>query len=114
MAVADTGFDKGSITNVHPAFTGRVVKLYRSVARGKTDDPDGHGTHVCGSVLGDGNSPSMGGVIQGTAPKARLVMQSLLDTGGGLGGIPDDLHDLFEPPYYNDKARVHTNSWGAT
>src|SRR5262249_40479947 len=35
--------------------------------------------HVCGSVLGNGNSSSMGGVIQGTAPKARLIMQSLLD-----------------------------------
>jgi serine protease AprX len=28
IAVADTGFDKGSTTNVHPAFTGRVAKLY--------------------------------------------------------------------------------------
>ena len=55
----------------------------------------------------------MGGVIQGTAPVARLIMQSLLDSGGGLGGIPDDLHDLFEPAF-NDKARVHTNSWGTT
>ena len=27
VAVADTGFDLGSITNVHPAFTGRVAKL---------------------------------------------------------------------------------------
>jgi hypothetical protein len=111
VAVADTGFDLGSITNVHPAFTGRVVKLVPFGRPGKTDDPDGHGTHVCGSVLGNGNSSSMGGVIQGTAPQARLIMQSLLDSGGGLGGIPDDLHDLFGPAF-NDKARVHTNSWG--
>lgn len=53
----------------------------------------------------------MGGVIQGTAPKAKLLVQSLLDSTGGLGGIPNDLHDLFAPAY-NDKARVHTNSWG--
>jgi hypothetical protein len=111
VAVADTGFDLGSITNIHSAFTGRVVKLVPFGRPGKTDDPDGHGTHVCGSVLGNGNSPSMGGVIQGTAPVARLIMQSLLDSGGGLGGIPDDLHDLFGPAF-NDKARVHTNSWG--
>lgn len=116
IAVADTGFDKGSTTNVHPAFTGRVSKLY---ALGRTnpdkaDDPHGHGTHVAGSVLGDGTSNSMGGAIQGTAPQARLVLQSTLDAGGGLGGLPMDLHDLFEPPYDNDDARVHTNSWGAT
>jgi subtilisin family serine protease len=98
---------------VHPAFTGRVVRLYALGRTGpdETDDPDGHGTHVAGSVLGDGTSTSMGGAIQGTAPRARLVLQSLLDGMGNLGGIPVDLHDLFEPPYDDDGARVHTNSW---
>jgi serine protease AprX len=114
VVVNDTGFDKGSTTNVHPAFTGRVVKLVALGRPGQSDDPDGHGTHVAGSVLGDGKSTSMGGAIQGTAPKAKLIVQSMLDSGGNLGGIPADLHDLFDPPYTNDKARVHTNSWGAT
>ncbi len=114
VAVGDTGFDQGSTNHVHPAFAGRVVKLYALGRNGDASDPDGHGTHVCGSVLGDGNSPAMGGVIQGTAPKAKLVMQSFLDGSGGLGGIPDDLADLFGPPYTDDGARVHTNSWGAT
>src|SRR4051794_12838142 len=116
IAVADTGFDKGSTTNVHPAFTGRVAKLYAlgRTSPSKSNDPHGHGTHVAGSALGDGNSSTMGGAIQGTAPSARLVLQSTLDSGGGLGGIPADLHDLFQPPYDNDGARVHTNSWGAT
>jgi len=112
VAVADTGFDKGSISASHPAFTGRVAKLYDLGRPGKTDDPEGHGTHVCGSVLGDGTSASAGGAIQGVAPKARLVVQSLLGHSGGLTGIPDDLQQLFGPPYRNDKARVHTNSWG--
>ncbi|KAM7196740.1 Peptidase S8/S53 domain containing protein [Naviculisporaceae sp. PSN 640] len=112
IAVADTGFDKGSTSSTHPAFTGRVVKLYDLGRPGKADDPDGHGTHVCGSAVGDGNSTTAGGSIQGTAPKAKLVVQSLLDKWGGLGGIPADLHDLFNPPYTNDGARVHTNSWG--
>ena len=111
VAVADTGFDKGDTVDVHPAFTGRVEKLYALGRAGLTDDPNGHGTHVAGSVLGDGNSPTMGGVIQGTAPAARLILQSLLDTSDGLGGIPADLHDLFQPTY-DDGARVHTNSWG--
>ena len=114
VVVNDTGFDKGSTANVHPAFTGRVVKLVPLGRPGQSDDPDGHGTHVCGSVLGNGTSPSMGGAIQGTAPKAKLMVQSLLDSGGSLGGIPADLHDLFGPPYTNDGARIQTNSWGAT
>jgi hypothetical protein len=119
IAIADKGFDTGDPNNVHPAFTGRVVRLY---ALGRTnppqaDDPDlgpapSHGTHVSGSALGDGFSFTMGGPIQGTAPRARLVLQSLLDPQGGLK-VPADLHDLFQPPYQNEGARVHTNSWGA-
>jgi hypothetical protein len=55
----------------------------------------------------------MGGKIQGTAPKASLVMQSLLssDRGGGLW-VPPNLWNLFEPPYKNHDARVASNSWG--
>src|SRR5262249_8146466 len=56
VAVADTGFDMGSTTDVHPAFTGRVIKLYALGRQNRQDDPDGHGTHVAGSVLGDGVS----------------------------------------------------------
>lgn len=113
VAVADTGFDTGSPDAPHPAFTGRVDRLYAVGRVGRANDPHGHGTHVCGSVLGDGSSSSMGGSIQGTAPRAHLVVQSLLSGFGGLA-TPPDLTDLFLPPYDNDGARVHTNSWGAT
>jgi hypothetical protein len=116
VAIADTGFDLGDTVNVHPAFTGRVARLYAlgRPSPANADDPHSHGTHVCGSAVGDGTSSTMGGAIQGTAPRARLVVQSLLDSGGGLGGIPADLTDLFLPPYRDDGARVHSNSWGAS
>ena len=114
VAIADTGFDKGSTTDVHPAFTGRVLKLYPLGRPDDPSDPDGHGTHVTGSLLGDGDSPSMGGPIRGTAPQAKLVLQSVLDASGALGGLPADLGDLFGPPYNDDNARVHSNSWGST
>lgn len=113
VAVADTGFDTGDAANPHPAFTGRVQTLYAlgRTAPDKADDPNGHGTHVAGSVLGSGNSATMGGAIEGTAPEAVLILQSLLDPNGGLGGIPVNLNDLFQKTY-DDGARVHTNSWG--
>lgn len=113
VAVADTGFDLGDPNNPHPAFTGRIVALHAlgRTSPDKADDPHGHGTHVAGSVLGDGNSATMGGAIRGTAPGAKLILQSVLDSGGGLGGIPTDLNDLFQQTY-DEGARVHTNSWG--
>ena len=81
IAIADTGFDRGSTTDVHPAFKGRVKKLYALGRAGRKDDPDGHGTHVSGSALGDGVSKA-DGPIRGTAPSARLVLQSVLDKIG--------------------------------
>lgn len=114
VAVADTGFDLGLTTDVHPAFSSRVARLYALGRPGNANDPNGHGTHVAGSVLGDGSSAALGVAIRGTAPQATLVLQSVLDAGGGLGGLPDDLRDLFTPPYDDDGARVHTNSWGST
>lgn len=128
VCVSDTGFDKGSLApdDVPDAFKTRgissTVRVAELHALGRTQpsnssDPDGHGTHVCGSVLGSKTSTVTGESIQiqGAAPRATLVMQSLLDARGGLGGIPRDLRTLFAKPYESLKypARVHTNSWGS-
>ncbi|MEJ2208836.1 MAG: S8 family serine peptidase [Anaerolineae bacterium] len=105
VAVADTGLDQE-----HPDFADSIVGV---VALGRPDnpsDPHGHGTHVAGSVLGRGTAS--GGLVRGTAPRARLFFQSLLDDDGGLGGLPLDLSDLFEEAYQAG-ARIHNNSWGA-
>ena len=111
IAVCDTGFDKGSKTDVHPAFTGRVEKVI-PLGRVIGNDPNGHGTHVAGTVLGAGNSAAMGGPVTGSAPEAKLIMQSVLDSSNGLGGLPANLNDLFAQAY-DAGARIHTNSWGA-
>ncbi|KAG4277081.1 hypothetical protein FPRO04_14185 [Fusarium proliferatum] len=117
ICVADTGFDTGSSTDVHDAFYGsdRVRELYPWGRPGITDDPDGHGTHVCGSVLGRGQHNSEG-LIEGTAPAASLIVQSMFvrfDQLGRsiLGGYPQDLGRLFDQGYQAG-ARIHTNSWG--
>ncbi len=105
VAIADTGID-----DQHPDFQGRIAG---KIARGRPNDasdPNGHGTHVAGSVLGDGSASN--GVLKGTAPKATLFFQSLLDANGELGGLPVDLNDLFNEAYQAG-ARIHNNSWGA-
>lgn len=44
-----------------------------------TDDPDGHGSHVAGSAVGDGKSDKLGEneIIRGAATKAKLAFQSV-------------------------------------
>ncbi|HVS14345.1 MAG TPA: S8 family serine peptidase [Thermoanaerobaculia bacterium] len=105
VAVADTGFDDS-----HPDFQGRLVGVVALGRPNDSSDPHGHGTHVAGSVLGDGTAS--GGRLRGAAPGAQLFFQSLLDASGGLGGLPFDLVDLFEEAYQAG-ARIHNNSWGA-
>jgi subtilisin family serine protease len=120
VCVADTGLDRGSKTNVHEAFSGRVKELF-AWGRPETnlaDDLDGHGTHVCGSVLGSGQHQSHG-LVEGVAPGADLLVQSLfskfnpLNNAPRLDGLPKtNLGPLFQQAY-DAGARVHTNSWGS-
>ncbi len=118
IAIADTGLDTGILGTISADFRGRVAAAY---ALGRTDDwsdDDGHGTHVAGSALGSGSlsgsqplNDSYESSFAGVAPEAGLVMQSVLDSGGGLGGLPADLNVLFGQAY-GDGARVHSDSWG--
>lgn len=110
VGIADTGLDTGvNNSTMHQDFQGRINALY-ALGRSTANDPHGHGTHVAGSVLGSGARSN--GTIKGMAPAARLVFQSILDSSGGLGGLPANLNNLFQQAY-NDGARIHSNSWGA-
>lgn len=104
VGIADTGLD---IT--HPDFQGRILGTQSLGRPGDISDPEGHGTHVAGCVLGDGAASK--GVVTGAAPKAQVYFQSILDTQGGLGGLPPDLGTLFTQAYARG-ARIHNNSWG--
>jgi serine protease AprX len=106
VAIADTGID-----DQHPDLKQRIAGKVALGRPGDTSDPDGHGTHVAGSVAGDGSAS--GGMIRGAAPKAQLYFQSIMDAEGDLGGLPLDLADLLRPAY-DAGARVHNNSWGVT
>jgi hypothetical protein len=141
VAICDTGFDVGTTSPAHPDFAGRVkaIKSYPIAPDfadyvnnpggddGAADLDSGHGTHVAGSVLGDGTaSGSLAGQapIRGIAHKARLVFQSVeqaldwknpahLQRYGRflLAGIPADITTIFGYAH-NKGARIHSNSWG--
>ncbi len=125
---ADVGLDTGNLSTLHKDFGDissttnpmRVVGEYALGRYNDWSDPDGHGTHVAGSVLGNGfnsggnpandNYPST--CYAGIAPKALLIIQSLMNEEGYLNGIPANLNDLFIDPY-NDGARINISPWGA-
>ena len=137
VAVADSGLDSGTNdSTMHPDFRDHIVDIISfsmtnaeatwcgSVADDGASDIDGHGTHVAGSVLGDGTDSS--GNIKGIAPEARLYFQAVgawcangdnpttpADERYSLLGLPDDIAELFDPAAENG-SRVHTNSWGST
>lgn len=120
VAVADTGLDTGNLDTLSADFAGRVIETFARGRSGDWSDANGHGTHVAGSVLGNGrdsgsdpDARDYGGSFAGVAPEADLVFQSLLDADGGLGGLPDDLGDLYRQAY-DAGARIHTNSWGGS
>lgn len=114
VAVADTGFDKGSKDDCHPAFKDRIIELIpgkRESTSLLANDPVGHGTHVSGSIVGI-SQKTPNEEIGGIAPKANLVVQSLYLNRGEEIKPPIDLGLLFKEPYHKYNARIHSNSWG--
>lgn len=105
IGVADTGIDEN-----HPDLCSQIAGVSARGRKNDASDPDGHGTHVAGSIAGDGSASAQ--AVRGTAPNARLFFQSVMDSAGLLGGLPTDIYELFDEAY-TVGARIHNNSWGA-
>ncbi len=110
VALADTGLDTGNTNTLHPDFAGRLLQVFDLGRLTNWSDTYYHGTHTAGSLLGTG--AAAGGQSRGAAPGARLVFQSVMDAYNTLSGLPDDLYDLYQPPY-DLGARIHSDSWGS-
>jgi uncharacterized membrane protein/subtilisin family serine protease len=102
VAVLDTGLDDS-----HPAFTGRI-EAYYDYGRDGTVDYNGHGTHVAGTVLGNGDwrtgDTGVDGKYSGIAPEADLVAQDMY----GYFTISQANRDASR-----SGATISSNSWGA-
>jgi hypothetical protein len=125
VAISDSGL---SVQNaLSPDFAGRLVRAFApsemnisAACRNKTDwtDLNGHGSHVAGSVLGNGvNGGSNPQARQfaaspaGVAPLARLVFMAL-NTDGSTGIQCVSPNGDFITKGYEQGARISSNSWG--
>lgn len=114
VGLADSGLDKGSLAQLPADLQSssgripRVVMLKSFAGRDVPDDPVGHGTHMAGTIVGNGEAS--GGQFKGLAPGASIYFQALLDKEGRLK-IPANLDDLFYPAY-SAGVRIHVNGWG--
>jgi serine protease AprX len=139
VGIADSGIDTGVAATLHADLAGRVtiVSSPNQFGGSSIDPPPfddgpadelGHGTHVAGSVAGNGAAAIAAGaatVPRGIAPNASVHFTAIGQrvtwnpaianppAPWGLYGIPADLNNLFTPAY-TAGARLHTNSWGSS
>ncbi len=111
IAITDTGLDTGVNDNtIHPDFQDRILKIVDWSDNGASDRISGHGTHVAGSLLGDGTMSN--GLYRGMAHESDLFFQAVENSDGTIRGIPSNISELFHESYVHG-ARVHSNSWGS-
>ncbi len=129
VGICDTGIDQGVTTpaNLHDDFedgsgSSRITQIFDVAGDSAPSDVNsGHGTHVAGSVLGNGKMSGSNPATNlfpstsftGMAPKANLVFQASENNSSGGLVLPTDLNGLFSQSN-SAGADLHTNSWGAS
>lgn len=128
VGILDTGIDAD-----HPELKGKVVAWKDFVNRAELEgeeaaiddgnedrkegpyDDNGHGTHVAGTIAGEG----LVGTQFGVAPRAKLVVAKILSGGGSgrVSWIVDAMEWITNPENTLNselRPRVVNNSWGGS
>lgn len=116
VSVADQGFNDGKPSNndaPHPGFQNNAVVAADSIldsGNRKPDDLSGHGTHVIGTIAGQGGPPG-GQYLEGIAPGCKIVSTKITDgvfwASSTVQRSMDDVYLGFWAP------RIFNNSWGS-
>ncbi|MBI5852811.1 MAG: S8 family serine peptidase [Planctomycetes bacterium] len=111
VGIIDTGINGNPW---HVDYSGKWYWWWDNTGLGATNDLNGHGTHVAGTVFGDGNSDQR---LMGMAPavgrdsNARVFIGRYLDASGNAFGDPGWLYSAFANPPGGRKPAVVNNSW---
>ncbi|MEM4160370.1 MAG: S8 family serine peptidase [Thermoplasmata archaeon] len=126
VGVLDTGLDSGNLNTLRGDFRlgplGQRVVSLTTVSGVDADDEDGHGTHVAGSVMGNGylSEQYYGGDVNdrnyllgyaGIAPEAKLAFRACGTSSGGISPNMNYYNDL--QYLYNQGARITSTSIGS-
>ena len=118
--INDSGVDKS-----HPDLVGRVDTI-PALAATVLADFDGHGTHVAGTIAGDGTASGTlagtpqgstnGASVQGRAPKAKLFVLPVDLIQGPPSGDTYLQEEAAKAPGRSSRNRplISNNSWGYT
>jgi len=107
ITISDSGLDTGNPATVMADFANRIAFL-ETVEGCQSYDSSGHGTHVAGSLAGDGSLS--GGEFKGVASGARLNVWQCFASDRYLY-FPDN-DDLFQPDPVHAPSYIHSGSWG--
>lgn len=111
IAVADSGLDGGNLDTLHLDIKERLVGVKDFSGDGWAD-PNGHGTHISGSIVGTGAKSQ--GTIKGIALDAGLYFQATYNETDKSLHIPSVYAMLQDAYYAPGSPRIHVNSWGAS
>ncbi|MEE2747478.1 MAG: S8 family serine peptidase [Candidatus Thermoplasmatota archaeon] len=105
-ALSDSGLDQD-----HGDFNNRIRGVYHNYGpdNSAADANSGHGTHVAGTMFGDGSGDSS---TRGVAPAATFHFYQLEHDPSGQLARWGSLYDMFRDSQQKN-AHVQSNSWGA-
>ena len=105
-ALSDSGLDQD-----HGDFNNRIRGVYHNYGpdNSAADANSGHGTHVAGTMFGDGSGDSS---TLGVAPNATFHFYQLEHDPSGQLARWGSLYDMFRDSHQKN-AHVQSNSWGA-
>jgi serine protease AprX len=108
-SISDTGVDTGSLSTLHSDLAQTKGGIGIGTGSKSWEDPQGHGTHVAGSIVANGANSR--GRIQGGAYESNFYAVGLWSPLLNNLHFPQDFQRIAGTAY-SAGARIHSNSWG--